>query len=128
MAKISINALLEVSKMLATKAGQELSEALDFLNDLADQTVRILRQGITVQDNLNASTPTVELTHNTAQVVNFESSKQIFAVIPVRVISTQYGIDSFAWYLNAANQLVVKAGITGAPTERVSVTLIIWYR
>ena len=128
MAKISINSLLEISKMLATKAGQELSEALDFLNDLADQTVRILRQGITVEDNLNAITPTVSLAHNVPQIVNYEQTRQIFAVIPVRVVSTEYGIDSFGWHINSAGQLVVKAGITGAPTAKVGVTLIIWFR
>lgn len=126
MAKLSISRLLETSKMLSTKAGQELQEALQYLNDLADQTLRALRQGLTYKDNFKAETVTVTLLHNTEQVINY-NGQQISEVRVQRTISTQYGFDSMLWYRNNANELVVKVGFTGSPTSTVETVLIILY-
>lgn len=127
MAKLSISRLLETSKLLSTKAGQELQEALTYLNDLADQVLRALRQGLTFEDNFKCKVVTVTLQNDVEQVV-FSDQQQIFGVLPIRAISTQYGIASSLWFKNNNNELVVKIGFSGSPTAAVSVVLIILYQ
>lgn len=124
--KLSITSLLEASKLLATKSGQELAELIDFVNDLADQTIRVLRQGITIRDNFKAELMTATLKNNVEQTINYKG-QQIYEVRPLRVVSAVYGVDSFHWYLNNANQLVVKLGFTNSPTEAQTVNLAIFY-
>jgi hypothetical protein len=126
MAKLSISRLLETSKMLSTKAGQELQEALQYLNDLADQTLRALRQGLTYNDNFKCEIMTATLKHNVEQKINY-NGQQISEVRVQRTISTQYGYDSMLWYRNNSNELIVKVGFTGAPTGTVDTVLIIFY-
>jgi hypothetical protein len=126
MAKLSISRLLETSKLLSTKAGQELREALVYLNDLADQVLRALRQGLTFEDNFKCTIVTVSLQNNVESVV-YTDNQNIFGVLPIRVISTSYGIDSTLWFKNSNNELVVKLGLSGSPTEAVQVQLIVFY-
>lgn len=127
MAKLSVSRLLDSSKLLQTAAGQQLQELITFINDISDQVIRALRQGLTFQDNIKCITPTVSLKHDTEQRVNYDDSRQIFGLLPVRCISTTTGIDGFLWYINASNQLIVKAEFIGAPTDPVDVTIIILY-
>ncbi len=128
MAKLSINALLETSKMLATKAGQELKDLLDYTNSISDNMLRALRQGLTFDDNIKGTSLTASLLHNTPQIINYDRRQNIFAVIPVRTISTETGIDSMLWYMDSSSNLTVKVGFTGAPTTKVDTVLAIFYK
>jgi len=126
VAKLSISRLLEASKLLQTKAGQELQELITFVNDLANQIVLALRQGLTFEDNFKCKVVSVTLTHNTVQTINSDS-KQIFSVMPARVVSTTTAVTSFIWYINSAEELTVNAQFLGAPTDPQTVKLIIFF-
>lgn len=126
MAKLSISRLLETSKLLSTEAGQQLREALVYLNDLADQVLRALRQGLTFEDNFKCKIVSVAFQNNQETIV-YTDNPNIFGVLPIRTISTSYGIDSTLWFKNTNNELVVKLGLSGSPTEAVQVQLIVFY-
>ena len=126
MAKLSIQRLLEVSKLLATDAGKQLEEALTFLNDVSDQVLRALRNGLTFQDNFNAALSEVTVKHDVETQVS-TSGKRPSGVIPLRVLSTTSGIDGITWYLNNQGILTVKIKFTDAPTDSRKVQLLILF-
>ena len=56
MAKISVSKIFELSKYLATKSGQELKDALIYLSEFAEVSLRTLRNGLTFRDNFDSLT------------------------------------------------------------------------
>lgn len=126
MAKLSINRLIDASKYLATEAGEQLQEFITYVASFSEQIIRNLNNGLTIRDNFNAKVVTVELENATEQIVNTDN-KIPTGVLVMRVISTTYRIDSFGWYLNGENRLVVTAGFTGSPSGKVNVSLAIFF-
>lgn len=121
--KITITRLLETSKYLATEVGQQIPDFFSYMGDLVDNTVRALRNGLTFLDNFDCTVITVAVVHNTPQVVSVP--KTAVGILTLRLVSTSYGIDSFAWYYDERGRLSVKVGITGAPTLSQQVVLAI---
>lgn len=126
--KITLQKFFETSKAISTEAGGQLQEFIEYMSQLAEQTIRNLRNGLTFQNNFNCDVNTVELTHETEQIINTtQSASRIYGVIPLRVISTETGVDSVQWYITAQNTLSVKLGFTGSPSTSQNVTLLILY-
>lgn len=123
--KITITRLLELSKALATEAGDQLKDTLTYLADLAENTVRALRNGLSFADNFACFIQTVSLKHNVASQVT--ATKQVVGILPIRTFSSIYPLDSFTWYYDDQNRLTVKAGFVGAPAIAVDVTLVLLY-
>lgn len=126
MTKLAVPALFELSKALATDAGQQLQEALQYLSIVSDQVVRALRQGVSLADNLDCLTSTVTLSHNKAQVVN-ASGRQPVGIIPIRVVSTSVAIPTIQWSLNTANEVSVTATFLMDPGSAQQVVLLILF-
>ena len=124
--KITLSRIFETSKALATAPGQELQDFINFVAEMSEQVLRALRNGLTFEDNLRCQTPRLSLKHGTEQVVNTQG-KVPKRVMVTRVYSTQYGFDSFIWYVDNNNQLTVKIGFTGSPTASLDVDLLIFY-
>ena len=103
---------MEVSKLIATEAGSQLEEAITFLNDLANQTTKALRNGLSFRDNFNCLIQEAELKHDVEAVLN-TGGKRPAMILPGRVIATTAGLDSFAWYINEQNQTIVKVKFSG---------------
>ena len=128
MAKITIARLLETSKLLATEAGQQLSELVTYMSDLSEQVLRTLNNNVTIKDNLSAKISQVSLKQNTEQVLNTDGKYPVW-VAPARVVSNVYGIENFHWYINSANDVIVRVGFTGSPPANIAhdVVLVIFY-
>lgn len=125
---ISIAKLVEVSKFLATEAGGELREFIEYMGGMSEQVIRALKNGLTFRDNFDAEVLEVELTSGTAQIVgNKKTTVKPSGVLVQRVISSLYSLDAFLWYLDGQNKLTVKATFTGSPTDKVTVSLIVLY-
>jgi hypothetical protein len=127
MAKLGIQRLLEASKLKATEAGQQLGELIDFVNDLADNFVRALRNGLTFQDNFNCLVSTVSVKHGESTVVN-TGGKRPYGIIPIRVVSESESISSLSWYIDQSNRTNLSVSFTGAPSEAQSVVIIILFQ
>jgi len=126
--KLAIPKLLETSKLLATKSGQELQELVSYVSTTLTQIIQSLRAGLNYRDNFDCLIQTVQLTHNKSQVINRGPlTKTVTAVVPMQVVSTTTAITSLVWYLDSANALVVIAQFLGAPSSDVSVVLRIEY-
>ena len=133
MAKLTINRVFEVSKSLVTDAGKELKEFIEYTADIAEQTIRALRSGLTFQDNLNCEIKTVTgLKHNVEQTVLLAVNRQPWGVLLGKVISSNTalcGSTGFIWHLNQDSQLVIKLSIPTAPaTATVDAVIILLYQ
>jgi hypothetical protein len=126
MTKLAVPALFELSKALATQAGQELQEALQYLSIVSDQVVRALRQGVSLADNLDCLTSNVTLSHNKAQVVNANGRSPV-GIVPIRVISTSVSIPSIKWSINSSNEVSVTATFLTDPGSAQQVVLLILF-
>lgn len=124
--KLSISKLLETSRFLTTKAGAELRDFIVYVAEFSEQVLRALRNGLTFDDNFNAKAVVVELADATAQIVD-TAGKNPTGIIPLRVFSSTYRIASFGWYINADGKTVVTAGFTGSPSDKINVTLVIFF-
>lgn len=126
MAKITISRLFETSKILATKSGQELSDFVNYVAELAEQTLRNLRNGLTFQDNFNCLVSSVKLSQATNTVIN-TGGKQPIGIIPIRVVSSSLTIDSFGWFIDTKGQVNVNVRYSGTPVVDANVVLVILF-
>lgn len=122
--KIGISRLVETSKLLQTKSGQELQDLINHYVELADNVIKALNNRLTLEDNFNGKALTVSLANGTASVINTDG-KVPSEVRVRRVYSSSSGVDSFIWYVNNSGQTVVKANFTGSPTDSLDVDLAI---
>lgn len=109
MAKISISRIFETSRALATKSGQELSDVVQFLADLAEQTLRALRNGLTYGDNFDCEPKFVQLRSGVATVISVTAAKPVKEVRVRRFLDTRYPLASWIWYVDQAGALTVQA-------------------
>ena len=127
MTQLKVSRLLEVSKILTTKSGQELADFVQYVADLAEQVVRTLRNGVSFADNMDATFKEATLVSGDATTVN-TGTKRPRMVQVAQVMSLTYALDSFLWYIDSKGATQVKATFTGTPgTTRVSVVLLIVY-
>lgn len=126
MAKLSISRIFETSKLLATKSGKELSELITYTSELAEQVLRILRNGVTLSDNIDCKVVTYSLSNGTPQEINTDGRTPIGIHI-IRTISSSYGWTSTNWYLNDRGAVILTVGFTNSPTAAVETTLVIYY-
>lgn len=127
MTKLSISRFLEVSKYLATNSGKELQDFITYVSDLADQTLRALRNGIGLRDNLDATVKTVSVKHNIDAIINTDG-KTPLAIMPTYQVNSNVNmISAFAWTTNQAGQIIVRVQFASAPTSSLDITLVIYF-
>jgi hypothetical protein len=127
MAKISVPKILETSKLLSSKAGQELSELIQYVSTVSTQLIQSLRNGLNYEDNFDCYPTTVSLTHNMEQIVNRGNTRAPKEVRARRVVSATTAVSALIWYLDSSGNLVVKAKFDGAPPTTQEVDLIIYF-
>jgi len=127
MTKLAISRFLEVSKFLATKSGAELQDFITYVSDFADQSLRALRNGVGLRDNMDASVKTVSVKHNTDAVINTDSKTPLAIMCTNKVNSNVNMITAFGWSTNQSGQTVVRVKFDSAPTASIDITLVIYF-
>ena len=121
MTKLAISRFLETSKFLATESGKELSDFISYVSDLADQSLRALRNGVGVRDNLDAVVKAVTVKHNT-------DGRVPLAVMPTyQATSLASMVSGFAWSVNQQGQVVVRMKFDNAPSTSLDISLVILF-
>lgn len=123
--KLTITRVLETAKVMATEAGQQLTEFISYMAEFVDQVVRALRNGLTFKDNFDCEVRTVSLLHDTAQVVS--STRKVTGIIPVRLVAQGLMLRDFGWYYDDNGQLTVKAAFDADPGNSVDVQLVMLF-
>lgn len=124
--KINIGTILQIGNALQTKAGKELKEFIEYVSAFADLAIRSLRNGLTFGDNFDCLVDIVELPHDEDQIIFV--TKRPSGMIPVGGQSTTKMLDSFGWFVNDDNQVVVRATFTNSVAgDKAKITLVILY-
>ena len=122
MAKITISRIFEISKALATKSGQELQGPLTYLSELAEVTLRNLRNGLTFYDNMDCTSRRVSVRTNTETVVSIAERKRAKRIYIDRVVNdTYYVYEKFGWKFNSAGEIVIKIVFAGSPDANLDI-------
>ncbi len=122
MAKITLSRIYELSRYLATKAGQELEGPLTYLSEFAELTLRNLRNGLTFADNLDCETKQVIVRHNTEATVSVSARKRATRIYVDRAIDqTYYVVEGFGWKFNSSGEIVIKITFAGPPASSVDI-------
>lgn len=119
MSKLTINRILETSRFLATTAGQELTDFITYVGDLAENCIRALRNGLTFSENFRCLIKEVEFKDGVEAVVDV-SGKTVIGCIPIKAIGDATALDAFGWRISDQGQFVAyvkfKTGTTGTVT------------
>ena len=121
MAKITVSRIFEVSLIATSKAYTELQPFIDYVNSLADNTIRILRNGITLGDNINCSIVSQKFTPG--QALQFAVNARPVGII---VLQSDAPVTSFVWQpLSDATQ--VSGTVTSSSPIAFNVKLCVFY-
>ena len=121
MAKITISRIFEVSLIAASKAYTDMQPFVDYVNGLADNTIRILRNGITLSDNVSCTITTQKFTPG--QALQFAVNARPVGII---ILSSDSPVTSFVW--TPGNDTTQVSGtITSSATEAFNVKLCVFY-
>ncbi len=127
MTKINLNRQFETSRYLNTQAGQELQDALTYLSQFAEITLRALRGGVgslTYLDNFDCQTKTVGLMTGVEQIILLQPTRRISEVrLRQAVDQTYYVIESFGWKYDNTGNVVVKANFAGPPPALTTINV-----
>ena len=122
MAKITISRIFEVSLIAGSKAYEELQTFVDYVNSLADNTIRILRNGVTLTDNINCSLITQKLTPGTP--LTFALNARPVGVI---ILQSDRPVTSLEWAYTSSNTQIT-ATITSTATVAFDVKFCVFYQ
>ena len=121
MAKITISRIFEVSLIAASKAYTDMQPFVDYVNSLADNTIRILRNGVTLSDNVSCTITTQKFTPG--QALQFAVNARPVGII---ILSSDQPVTSFVW--TPGNDTTQVSGtITSPATEAFNVKLCVFY-
>jgi hypothetical protein len=121
VAKITISRIFEVSLIAASKAYTEMQPFVDYVNGLADNTIRILRNGITLTDNVSCTITTQKFTPG--QSLQFAVNARPVGII---ILSSDQPVTSFVW--TPGNDTTQVSGtITSPATAAFNVKLCVFY-
>jgi hypothetical protein len=121
VAKITISRIFEVSLIAASKAYTDMQPFVDYVNSLADNTIRILRNGITLTDNVSCTITSQKFTPG--QALQFAVNARPVGII---VLQSDQPVTSFVW-VNSNDVTQVQGTITSTATEAFSVKLCVFY-
>lgn len=121
MAKITISRIFEVSLIAASKAYTDMQPFVDYVNSLADNTIRILRNGITLTDNVSCTITSQKFTPG--QALQFAVNARPVGII---ILSSDSPVTSFVW-TNGNDTTQVSGTITSPATAAFSVKLCVFY-
>ena len=121
MAKITISRIFEVSLIAASKAYTDMQPFVDYVNGLADNTIRILRNGVTLSDNVSCTITTQKFTPG--QALQFAVNARPVGII---ILSSDSPVTSFVW--TPGNDTTQVSGtITSPATAAFNVKLCVFY-
>jgi hypothetical protein len=123
--KLTLTRLLETSRIMATKVGQEIPFFFDYMAEFVEQTIRALRNGLNFADNFACEIREVELTHDTAQTI--QASKTVRMILFTRVLSTSQLLVGQGWYYDDNNNLTVKVRFSGGAGTAAPVVIVLLF-
>lgn len=124
MGKILFTQNFDISKARQTKAGQELTDFLEYSANAFNNVLRIMINGLSFADNFDCEIKQVALKSGVETVVSTTQRKRAQEVRIRRVINdTYYQWTAFGWKYNPQGEIVVKVDFAGSPPALLEVPL-----
>ena len=127
MAKITISRIFETARALATEAGTQLQDFIQFQAQFAEITIRSLRNGLTDEDNTDCEVRVVELTSGVPLVLGVTKKKAKEVRVRRLLTSTTALTSPLAWGFTNNGSVSMTGTFSPAPTTPVQVEIIILY-
>lgn len=135
MAKITISRIFEISKYLTTQSGKDLEDALRYVSQFSELTLRALRNQLTFGDNLDCEIRQVSVRTNTATVITpvQTNRRAVRITIDQAIDQTFYVVTAFGWKYNNDGKIVILvkftdfAGTAPDPLLDVNLSLVIHF-
>lgn len=125
MTKLSTNRVFETSKLLSTEAGKQLQELISYTAEFAEQTLRVLRNGVGVADQLDAQLIQAQIVSGEDTEIN--NNKPPIGIFPIRVVEEGAKVGEFGWYFNDSGRVITNLVVTGTALEQYNVTYLVIY-
>lgn len=129
--KLSLSKLFDPDAIVSAFTAAKISGTENFvlgMSELLEKTQRALNRNINHADNIDCITKEIFLRHNTTiTLANPENRKRVRHAIPTATGSFNHPVTAFAWQYNADGNLDIKAQLLGAPADKVSVTIILYF-
>lgn len=122
--KISLSTLVDISVALQTKAGQELSQFIQYSQQTFGELILAVKGNLTLEDNIRGTLKTVELVHGTPVTVGNLGSN-IIGISAMRVLHPSDAC-TLNWYVSQKGEVVVTAYFHEQSTEKRSVQIFAW--
>ena len=124
MARITISRLIETSRFLATKAGQELSEFITYMSDVSEQTIRAFRNSLTFEENFRCFVKVATITTNVPYSIDVDG-KAVSGVFVVKLSSGATGYSSFSWTIDTKGMLQITLTLVGGTSADVRIIVLL---
>lgn len=111
MTKLTVPRLFDTSVVANTKAFQELSKFFEYMAQFTDNISRVVRNGVSVGDNLDATVRVQALRHNQDSVVSIGTRRPILVLVGRQAPVTP-AIATFTWTFDNDGNLVLRATFT----------------
>lgn len=129
--KINLSKLFDTDVIVKRFNDAKVTGIDDFvssISSLSDQVITILRNNVSLADNIDCKIKTLDLKHNeTFTLENPQRLKTVQHLVATRSIPFANPVSSLAWQYNAKGDLELKAQFVGAPTSPVSVTFVMYF-
>lgn len=125
MTKLDLGRMLEIDQIKADQPAMQ--PFLEYMSAFCEQVLRTLRQGITLDDNLNGSSKQVNLFHDTETIVfAIPLPKPVSEVYIRRVVDNiYYQVEAFGWKYDNNGNVVVKVKFAGSPPANTQIKVVL---
>jgi hypothetical protein len=125
--KLKISKVLDVSKFLQTKTGQELRDLLEYLGEFTQQVVQAVGGKLNFEDNFVTETKVISVISGVSTVIGV-SGRRIQSIQIIRSLDPQnFVITGFGWKYNNDGNLITNIIFAGNPTAVIQVEILIFY-
>ena len=122
--KITSTKLFEVSQIQDEDLRTNIGPLVDYINQLADQLIRMSNKQVNLTDNVACELYTVTLKQNAEKEILVKTPENIIGVTTIKAIAN--GINGLTWSISNSGALKVKCEfVIDKPTI---VTVLVFYR
>lgn len=125
MTKLDLGRMLEIDQIKADQPSMQ--PFLEYMSVFCEQVLRTLRNGVSLDDNLNGTSKLVNIFHDTETVVfAIPLPKPITEVYIRRVVDNiYYQVEAFGWKYDNSGDIVVKVKFAGSPPVNTQIKVVL---